>query len=115
MSKKRIEDVVEPQYAEQANISVRIGESVKHVRQIIHNRTVVDFEDYFAVGVLLKREFTKLHNIKMQALDYCITAGIVDYVRIGNTNIILMTDVTKKYSPKANVRRGKIGANIKRV
>lgn len=79
-------------------------------------RVVVPYEEYFKVEVLNKHEYRVMFgNVTPQSIDYLIQKNIIDYVRVGKTVIIVMSDITKQYKPNSNKNRGNIGAKLDRV
>ncbi len=63
-------------------------------------------EEVFKYPVLSSKEFSDLHGgITSQALTYLRNNDIIDFVRVGMYNFIVMTEKSKSYNPKANINR----------
>lgn len=63
-------------------------------------------EDVFKVEVLTITEFcAKQEGIKSEAVYYAIKHGLVDYIPIGRTKLIVLTDHTRQYKPNSHPLR----------
>jgi hypothetical protein len=61
----------------------------------------------FKAGVMVRtvKEHAEVLNVTGPSVDYAISKGLVDYIKIGSTRFIVLNEKTQSYEPRGDIRR----------
>jgi hypothetical protein len=119
MAEIRLEQVVKNKYAGSASTAYILrAEDGSLTRQVVTPdkkgvATVVQFDEYFNTDVKLVSEYCKqFGGVTPQSIDYLVSKGKIDFVRLGKSVVIVMSEFTRQYTPNLSKKRGGLGADI---